>query len=295
MMNNDLENSIYSKNAQFIKNYEKWALTIANCICNIGKTFNNQSESKLGLKKLVFLDILTRINFNLYGLIPLFREFKTNPDMRVSINLLFRGCLVDVLTGMYLAYFAIDEESLKNELIVLDLDYAGFSKYIIENEEYILKTKTDEEIEQLKIIKIKDFVKRHPELFINEKDWKCKTPSEIRKTSKRDLFFIDNHFNNKINEPLKDKLFSELSSLKPYRTAYILYRYYSQYQHYTFGCRDTLQLPIEYDLHKYYLSFIMINESVQDFCKLLEIEDELLKPLGAIADEYMNIEGFKKK
>ncbi len=273
-------------NEENIVRYHRWISMIAECIHSFGKTNSGKKESDIGLKGFVFLDILQRIAFNLHGLANLFMEFRKYPEIKFSINLIFRGILSDVLTGLYLAKFAYDQVSFENEVKMLDRDFAQFAKFMIENEIILTKPISKEESDDF-ISKYKaEYIKENADLFQDIETWKLKSPAEIRNTSNKSLYLNEDHFSRTLSDDIKYQLLlnSELHHLS---LTFVLYRYFSQYHHYSHKGRTTLSIPIEFDMRRYYASIIMINESVHIFCMLAGADKNDLQLLKVVNDEFI--------
>jgi len=211
----------------------KWIDQISRTITEYGKSFQGKKGKEIGgIRTFVFLDILGRINFYLEGLVQLYKQFIDQQDMRVPINLLFRSCMGDVLNGLYFLHFSNDEKSFENELDVLDVDYAKFSKFIIENEAKITKTVKEEELYDFIQNKLNDYVKNNPRIFNSETGWNLKSAAELRNDSKPELFIDNSHKNGALTEKVKFDIISSNEHLKHLSITYLLYRYFSQYQHY---------------------------------------------------------------
>lgn len=290
MKKNNEPLNYFEYNPENIERQLNWIDTLSTTITEIGKTFDGVKGNKIGgVRTFVFLDILQRINFNLEGLVQLYKQFIVQEDMRFSINMLYRGCLSDVLTGLYFLHFYKDENSFENEINVMNLDFAKFSEFIIENEPYIIRTLDEEKIEEFIKANKEKHIKRNPDIFKNEKEWKLKKALELR-TDSDDKFFISNrHKSGDITESTKFDVILSNENLKHLSPTYLLFRYFSQYQHYSFNGRKTITIETEYDIQKYYVSIMMINESAHIFLKIIGVKDEMLVPLRRIADEYINL------
>ncbi|MEI6697188.1 MAG: hypothetical protein WCO13_14125 [Bacteroidota bacterium] len=281
---------LFEYNPENVERQLNWIDTLSTTITEIGKTYDGVKGSKIGgIRTFVFLDILQRINYNLEGLVQLYNQFIVQEDMRFPINMLFRGCLSDVLTGLYFLHFFEDENSFINEINVMNLDFAKFSKFIIENEPYIIKTIDEEKIEEFIQFNKEKYIKSNPVLFRSENDWEIKKALELR-TDSVDKFFINaKNKNGDINESTKFDVILSNENLKHLTPTYLLFRYFSQYQHYSFNGRKTLIIDTEYDIQKYFVTIMMINESIHMFCKIIGVKDEMLVHLREIADEYINL------
>ena len=278
---------LFEYNDRNVERYISWTQRMAICINKVGISNDNKKGSEIGLKGFVFLDILQRINYNLLGLSTLFIEFKKYNDIRFTINLIFRSCLSEVLTGLYLAHFTIDEDSFANEINVINLDYAKFRKFLIENEVMLTNQNENKDIEEIINNLIKKYIKDNSELFEKLEKWNLKKPNILRETSNSDLFIDNKHFKNVISDEIKSRVIK--NDREELNMVYILYRYFSQYHHYSFNGRSTLSFPIETDMRNYWVSFMMINECVHIFCKIMGVADEQLEILKQISEEQTTI------
>lgn len=281
----------FEYNSENIQKQLDWIDSLSKTITEIGKTFNGKKSDDIGgIRTLVLLDVLSRINFNLEGLVQLFKQFKVQQDMRVPINMLFRGCLADVLTGLYFLHFYEDEDSFINEIEVMNLDYANYSKFVIENQPKLIKTLPDEEIESYINKMKKEYINENHELFTNLTDWKTKNPSVLRLKSQNKFFNSKEERNSKITELSKYNTILSNNEIKHLAPTYLLYRYFSQYQHYTFKGRDTLGINPELEIRHYYISIMLINETAHMMLKVIGVQDESLLTLKSISEELVQME-----
>lgn len=274
---------VFDFNEKNIVRYCRWTSMIAESINCVGRSNHRKTIDEIGLKGFVFLDILQRIAPNLHGMDSLFREFIRYPEIRFSLNLVFRGILSDVLTGLYLTHFIDDPVSFENEVKVMDLDFAKFAKFIIDDEATLTGQIPLEGAKEHSEKYRAAYIKENEELFKDVDKWELKSHAELRATSKPELFIDPDHFKGSISDATKYKRIKHTHL----GVTYLLFRYFSQYQHYSYKGRTTLSMPVEYDMQKYYVSFMMINESVHVFCKLIGAEDKDLELLRAVGDEYI--------
>lgn len=291
MSNKEEAKDLFEYNPENIQKQLGWIDTLSRTITEIGKTFSKKKSADIGgIRTFVLLDILSRINFNLEGLVQLYKQFIVQQDMRVPINLLYRGCLADVLTGLYFLDFLSDEKSFINEIEVMNLDYAKYSKFVIENEPKLIKTMPDEEIESY-INKMKiDYISENSLLFNSLLDWKLKSPSALRINSQNKFFKNKADRNISIKESTKYDTILNNNEIKHLAPAYLLFRYFSQYQHYTFNGRGTLGIEPEVDIKYYYISIMLICETAYIMLKVIGVSDKFLLSLKSISEELVQME-----
>lgn len=282
---------LFEYNPENIQKQLDWIDTLSRTITEIGKTFDKKKSDEIGgIRTFVLLDILSRLNFNLEGLVQLYKQFIVQQDMRVPINMLYRGCLADVLTGLYFLNFLSDEKSFINEIEVMNLDYAKYSKFVIENEPKLIKTMPDEEIESYIHDMKKKYINENHELFVNLTDWKPKNPSVLRLQSQNKFFNSKKERNSNITELSKYNTILSNIEIKHLAPAYLLFRYFSQYQHYTYNGRGTLGIDPELEIRHYYISIMLINETARMMLKVIGVHDKFLLPLKSISEELVQME-----
>jgi hypothetical protein len=203
-----------------------------------------------------FLHLLAKIRFNLESAGTLLPMMSGDYRFKTSVNLLYRSIIDDIINGYYL--FGVvntadaQQIALANELNILHKEYIQsmikgvkadfeFEKFVDELNEKKVAIPPDVE---------KDFKDANPELVDNTGAWKKN--ADIRTTS--NIFFI-----NMLNQGKNNSFISETKKLEfikargvpTYHNIEALFKYLSQYQHYSPKMHDFLNSHIEFDLAIY--------------------------------------------
>jgi hypothetical protein len=214
-----------------------------------------------------------------------------------SIALLFRSCISDVFLGHYLLLFKSDFNSFNGEIKIKDAEFLKYAKKVGYIEQYLLSNSPEDldkrEGEFLNIINnlFNDLIEDADTVSI--KTLKLKSAKSIRQESQSKPEFLGDLF-NKI--PTEDDMFNQLLILdskkeQHYKNVYILWRFYAQFQHYTFAGRnftgskkeDFLYYFIQSLMHCYYFTFMLQGEVFKIQIKDLEIH---LKEIVNLIKEY---------
>lgn len=265
--------------------YRRWLNILSGTIHNAGKSFEGNTEKELGFKNVVLLDLMMRINLSIRGLEELFPVYAHNKDMRHSINLIMRTVLSDILTGLYLAQRYTDNKTFENEVKVMNLDFAKYSIFMYEHEHEMFGKTVDEVKVEMESM-LQKYKESNPDLFLAEENFRIIKPAEVRETSDPKFFIDEAHRTKGLTEDNKYKSIKADSVIGRFSTIYIVFRYFSQYQHYSFDGRKTLRINDEFDLHKYLYSIFIINECVYMLLRLVGTDEKLLAPLKTISDDY---------
>ncbi len=241
-----------------------------------------------------FIHIVAKIRFNLEAATSLFSFLYNDYRFKTSVNVLYRTIIDDIINSYYLfctvALGDPDQNALINELNILHKEYIVSVLKGLESErqfEKILKTLKNEEIGVYEDY-LDEFRKANPDLF--NTDGNLKKNSEIRATT--DPFFLKLYNQNDGNprsfiSESKKLEFIAARNVGTESNIAAMYKYLSQYQHYSPKMRDYIQHHIEYDISIYQKSLgeilILLNQLFQ-FMKFnnknnLETEWERLTPL----------------
>lgn len=208
----------------------------------IGQRAVSKPFSDNKLLKHAILDLCKQIYANLYALNTLLSDFhdERNNLKRVPIALITRGALADCLTGVYLITFRNNPESLKNEINVMGREYAKFLRFFEEEKiNYLEKSeKLDVKEEMKKWVTL--FKKNQPYLFDNPSDseWQLKSPKTLRHTSEIKL---PKELDGPLTEDKKSERIRQNDLKGDFDSLYIGFRYFSQYQHYSFSNRKMIE------------------------------------------------------
>jgi hypothetical protein len=265
-------------------------------ILNLVATEVRQKKgSELGTVKIVLLDLMKRIQSNLYGMKLLMNEVSSDRYLILPVSLLTRTCLSDALTGFYLLTFSHDKESFENELKVMALDFIGYSEKLANLEPYFSgQDFSDEEFRTIINVKLENIASSYPKLVVRVENLKLikRKPKEIRESSRKELFLDE----GAISKPLTDNekfehLFSNsFVGVKNLSYMYPLFRFYSQFHHYTSETRELADLPIEKHLPFISLSLVLITQVLKSIAVSIELSDTITKALGEKIEEINIIE-----
>lgn len=282
-MNKDLQH--YSKEFTFY--LEELQIEINS----IGYTYLG---TQVDLQKEVFLTILNRIGVNISSIKHLSKVFDEE-NVSSSIALLFRSCISDIILAHYLLMYKSDINSFSGEVKIKETE---FLRYIIKvspmEQEMLSESEEDLKIrnEQLKQIIIGQYSNLIEEIKPNG-NFKIKKNETIRleSNSKRELF--GEWFSKNLSE---DNMFERLLNHKSeyknyYKSIYILWRYFAQFQHYSFSGRhfiaeqkaDFLYYFFQSMRDCYYLVHILMKDI---FHLTFEGFDDNIKKVFILLDEY---------
>ncbi|MEO9850194.1 MAG: hypothetical protein ABJH72_19215 [Reichenbachiella sp.] len=216
--------------------------TLVKTLNLIGQRAVSEPFSEKKLLKHAILDLCKQIYANIYGLNILLSDFhdERNNLKRIPIALITRGAIADCLTGVYLITFRNGSESLKNEIDVMSRDYAKFLRFFEEEKvKYLQEFEEIEANEEIKKWEI-SFKKSQPHLFVNPDDsqWILKSPKKLRETSEIKL---PKELDGPITEDKKSERIKQNDKTGDYGLLYVGFRYFSQYQHYSFSNREMIE------------------------------------------------------
>ena len=221
-----------------------------------------------------FLTLLAKIRINLESLNDLLPHLYEDYRFKASLNLLYRSISEDIITAMYLVGFVnLDDSkqiSLNNELTIFHKEYLIGSlegvKAEFEFDDLVSKYKNKPA--NIKPDILKEVMKENPELVNDDGKWKLN--KEIRNTTHPafiDLIHQDNVgrtgfiSTEKKLEFIKNRGYESHSQLKA------LYKYFSQYQHYSPKVIDLVNSDIGYDILTYQnviINILIMIDSLSD-------------------------------
>jgi hypothetical protein len=230
-------------------------------LIEIIKEFNNLTDDlakeKVGAKLTVIQkacnDFMNRTRINNEALIPLLEIYKTDSSLLQPIGLVIRSMLSDFLTSCYLMTFHdpkdSTEESLTNELYVFDRDFLRSMLETMELEKIIHELnpafkpifKDDDEYKA----KVSTIKKIYPHVYKkSDPELRLKKIEEIRDTSDKKYFSSKEEFATVGGGFMSEKYkFERIKSrgFAKYSTAFISFKYFSQFQHYSKKAMDMLE------------------------------------------------------
>jgi hypothetical protein len=255
-----------------------------DAMIEISSEVRGKSYTDLGTIKIILLDLTKRIHANLHAVKIILPEFYEVKTLSLPVSLLIRTCLSDALTGFYLLTFSEDEPSFQNELNVMALDYISYLEKLTKLEpEFTIPKLSPGDFDKIVYSRLDEVAKTYPDLIEKRVGYKLvkKTPAAVRSTSKVELFPEKKLMNLPLTDNAKfDWLFNhEDISAKSLSYSYPLFRFYSQFHHYSVMSRDLLDLKMqEHQIHLT-LSFVLLLQAIHAFCIKSGIPDNLLLPI----------------
>ena len=218
-----------------------------------------------------FIELLTRIYINLQGIEVLLPKLDADRRFKLSINLLFRSVVDDLINVYYLRSCTVineaEQTSLGNELSILHKEFLSSFKKLIEAEALCY--------DKDPVLILKDterqIIKENPNLYDNGK---LKTNKQIRETS-----------NTQLQEELKDftgHFISETQKLK--HIGKIMgwienpligeFKYLSQFHHYTQKSFQFILTESSFDIDTYNKCLISLFDLISSYFTFVELADK---------------------
>jgi len=259
-------------------------------------TVHQKKGSELGTVKIVLLDLMKRIQSNIYGMKLLMNELSNNHYLILPVSLLTRTCLSDSLTGFYLLTFSHDKESFENELNVMALEFIEYNERLARIEPFFSgKVLSDDEYRSIVNEKLEEIADKYPLLIVSVEDLRLKKrkPEQIRESSKKELFVVEGSINKYLKDNVKfEHLFNNsFVGVKNLSYMYPLFRFYSQFHHYTSETRELADLPIEKHLIFISLSMVLVTQVLKSIAVTIELPENIAKALERKMEE-INIDKF---
>ncbi len=244
-----MDTSNNTKQKDSFANFEVRLSNLLDFLTEFLKATNNQTQLP---NHNCYLELISRICVNLHSVEVLLPKLNDNSRFKLSVNLLLRSIIDDLINAFYLLsctdYKEAEHSSLGNELNILNKELIINAKELIEEEQIIKKIDGYDYWENYE----KQMFEKYPELYENKK---LKTNNQIRETSseelKKDLKNYNGNFitENKKLELIEKRIVFLKNSLK------LLFKYFSQYHHYSPKNFDYIvsdqDFVHNYDLSKY--------------------------------------------
>jgi hypothetical protein len=237
--------------------------------------------------KLALFDITLRVFPNIKAIDTLLHEFFQNnyKGINLSIGLIMRCCLEDILFGYYLLTFKEHISMLDTEVDVKSLQFfKSYIHFLLDNEsEYFLCDKYKvEEIRLANIEEIEKLKKKFP--FFYEENELAQIKIIRRNNQFHSLYFNRNTMNS---ANVKDMFLKVKENDFNFSYIYFVYKYYCLYEHYTYHARYVIELN-PYSFGQLALGFEFICRGLQKIIpfitevdkynlKLVEIKSNLSK------------------
>jgi len=263
---------------------------------DVALSVKKKKGGDLGTVKIVLLDLMKRIQANLYAIKLLINELTNDPYLILPVSLLIRTCLSDALTGFYLLTFSNHKESFENELRVMAIDYVGYAEKLANLEpNYSGLELSEEDVQEIVRKKLHELHENYPELIRGlEKNKLIKRKyAEIRAGSIKELFLKEENIKKRLGETEKfDQLYSNHNSgIRNIAYLYPLFRFYSQFHHYTSLTRDLADLPLKAHFPYLSLSLVLITQVMKSIAVTIELPETITNALDVKIEE-INIDEF---
>jgi hypothetical protein len=231
-------------------------------------------STHVDLQKEVYLTLLNRIGVNISSINHLSKVFYEE-NVSSSIALLFRACISDILLGNYLLMFKSDSNTFSGEIKIKEMEFLKYANKVSQIEQELLSDSIEEcEMRKKEILNIlKEDYSDLIEDSINNVDFKIKSVKKIRIESNSNPELFGEAFNK---HPTEDYMFDRLLGHKSefknyYSSVYALWRYFAQFQHYSFTGRhfiaDNKENFLYYFIQSlkdcYYFVFVLQDEIFQ--------------------------------
>ncbi len=247
--------------------------------------FRDFKKKKIGENNVFLLNIIERFYFNSLSLIPLLELFIKEPRYKLSIALILRTCLSDLLTAIYLITFKRtskeDSKGFSNEVKALSLEYVKAVEFILKQEHHFVKIHDQEE--QLK----NHYTTNHEYYKLENQEYKPINIKEIRSEGSQEYFSV-----NDIGQRLTEKAKYERilnGPLKDYGNVYLLYRFYSQYEHISPKSRLLLNFDSLYEFFRMIESVAYILDGTIAICQVISAEPSFQRKFEALGKQLNKI------
>lgn len=205
-----------------------------------------------------YLDLIRRVKASLMGILAQLDYWPENSDLKVSISLLFRSCVTDVLLLLYLKTLEQHEATFENELKILDKPYVKFVASLIKSGALANSpTEIQQQLDEL-------YNTAEPLISTTQPKVTFIKPEDIRATSDKSILHLDTDWIKR--DPSTELQFEHLKQVPDFTQLsdlYWLYRHFSQHEHYSRVGSHFYVLPPEFECLQWYKSLIGCFEAVR--------------------------------
>jgi len=235
------------------------------------------------IEKNISIHVLEKFHINLHNCLDLMPKLEKAPLNFLSLGLIVRGMLSDVIQHRYLTMIhdKISNSDFENEIKVLDLDFVRTYKNMVENEKKMAGA-NEEKTKEIEATFQKNFAE-----FYNGAD--IKKPKDLRAVDFRDRLkkFADDN-----GIELTDRFNTEASKIKLVKDQHtekidLLYSYLSVLQHFSGRAYNFYKIP-EYqafNAHLVLMNLFFVTLSVIQIVKVLDADENYLGIFVGLAKE----------
>ncbi len=203
-----------------------------------------------------FLQLLAKMRFNLESANLLLPAMNDDYRFKTSINLLYRAIIDDVINSYYLfctvALADLEQHALNNELSIFHKEFIlSTIKGINADREFEKFIDTIKNVQSTADIDVEEeFKTANPELLNTDRKWKKN--KDIRASTHPDFLPLFNQgtSNTFISESKKLE-FIKVRGVTTHHNLEAIFKYLSQYQHFSPKAHDLLNAHIEIDIEMY--------------------------------------------
>lgn len=264
------------KNQEAVSNALSGSIDI---IQEFAKTEKKNEEDK---KRLVFLDLIFRQYPNLNSVSLLLENYYklSNQGNNVTIGIIMRCCLEDMMYAIYLITFKDDTEVLENEITVQSKNaISQYIEYVIFKEPEYWKCSKEQKIAIRETNKetYEKFKKDNPIFF--DETGKVKNFKKLR----RDIPNIRKYFNaENINNHGPCSMYKRIKNFDlDFSYIYFEYKFYCLFEHYSFSTRRILELN-EYTFGHLAVSIEFIFRAIVRIMAFLNVDSMYIDKLNYI-------------
>jgi len=228
-----------------------------------------------------FIHLFAKIRFNLDAANQLLPLLYRDARFKTSVNLLYRTIVDDIINAYYLfctvAMADPDQQALTNELAIFHKEFI-LSTIVGINADREFEKMIDElkEVESTPDIDVEQaFKTANPELFNQDGTWKKNT--EIRATTSPYFINLFNQSNGSaksfITESKKIE-FIKARGITTHNNLEAMFKYLSQFQHYSPKAHDLLNSTIDFDVEIYQRCLGEIVMLLDQLFQVLSLQDK---------------------
>jgi hypothetical protein len=281
-MNKTYNEMFYSANLENTKKSLSDLLTIQRLLLNFLVNFLDSASGVSQTNNFPeFLKLIATIRLNVESINHLLPLLNQDYRFKTSINLIYRSIVGDLITLNYLKGFVdetdVNQVSLSNELNIFNKEYllSSYEGLLAENEYNINNYKLNNEvvIDETDAIEFRNITSR-----LLDENGKWIFNSKLRSSTNTDILLkiknagIKDTNKGFISESEKIKFLKETNS-NSYLQLKFLFKYYSQFQHFSPSTFDLINCDLDYTLNTYKTCVYLIIRFLKDSLELFNVKD----------------------